>query len=80
MSDADYSFWLRRTEESNKNRILTLNCLRLRALVGQVPGLVPGCFLVADRIPRGSIFHKAVVLIVNHDRHGSFGVIINNRS
>ena len=31
-----------------------------------VPGIEAGRFLVADRIPRGSLFHKSVVLILEH--------------
>ena len=44
-----------------------------------VAGVVAGRFLIADRIPRGSIFFRSVILILEHDRRGSFGVIINNQ-
>ena len=44
-----------------------------------VPAVVPGCFLVADGIPRGSIFYRSVILLLQHDSNsGSLGIIINN--
>jgi putative AlgH/UPF0301 family transcriptional regulator len=43
-----------------------------------VPGVMAGCYLIADRMPRSSIFHQSVILLLQHDRHGSLGVIINN--
>ena len=44
-----------------------------------VPAIMPGSYLVADRIPRGSIFFQSVVLIVQHDSNvGSLGIIVNN--
>ena len=44
-----------------------------------VPAVMPGSYLVADRIPRGSVFFQSVVLILQHDSNvGSLGVIINN--
>jgi putative AlgH/UPF0301 family transcriptional regulator len=44
-----------------------------------VPAVMPGSYLIADRIPRGSIFFQSVVLILQHDSNvGSLGVIINN--
>jgi putative transcriptional regulator len=44
-----------------------------------VLAVMPGSYLVADRIPRGSIFFQSVVLILQHDSNvGSLGVIVNN--
>jgi putative AlgH/UPF0301 family transcriptional regulator len=44
-----------------------------------VPAVMPGCYLIADRIPRGSIFFQSVILILQHDSNvGSLGVIINH--
>jgi putative AlgH/UPF0301 family transcriptional regulator len=44
-----------------------------------VPAVMSGCYLVADRIPRGSVFFQSVVLILQHDSNvGSLGVIINH--
>lgn len=44
-----------------------------------VPAVTSGRYLVADGIPRGSVFFRSVILILQHDPNvGSLGVIINN--
>ena len=44
-----------------------------------VPAVMSGRYLVSDAIPRGSIFFRSVILILQHNSNGgSLGVIINN--
>jgi putative transcriptional regulator len=44
-----------------------------------VPAVMSGRYLVADGIPRGSIFFQSVILLLQHDSNvGSLGIIINN--
>lgn len=44
-----------------------------------VPAVMSGRYLVSDAIPRGSVFFRSVILILQHDPNvGSLGVIVNN--
>ena len=44
-----------------------------------VPAVMAGRYLIADGIPRGSIFYQSVILLLQHDSNvGSLGIIINN--
>ena len=51
--------------------------LRIVRVGSQINGLAAGALLVATHRIRGGIFDKSVVLITEHNRHGTHGYILN---
>jgi putative transcriptional regulator len=68
------------------HRTLALGCLLATALPTSVvhpedaPELAPGKLLVASRDLLDPNFVGTVVLLIDYDHHGAFGVIVNRRS
>lgn len=44
---------------------------------GSHPDILPGTLLVASPALKGTPFHKTVVIILQHSREGTFGVVLN---
>ena len=47
---------------------------------GETPRWLDGCFLVSDFDLVDPNFHRAVVLMIDHDEEGAFGLVVNRPS
>ena len=47
---------------------------------GGTPRWLDGCFLVSDFDLVDPNFHRAVVLMIDHDEEGAFGLVVNRPS
>jgi len=63
---------------------MSIGGLVLSASLGYSPGLLaatqepaPGMFLIATRALTGSGFSESVILLIQHDKNGTMGIVIN---